>query len=196
MNATSAPTLQPPGAGLPWWEYLAARYFIFPNACRKLDWNAAARLFQKEGTRVLALWDSAPKEQIAQRVLIPRLRGMEDSSRFWSIAMTVEHLNIVGFGIRELIGGLRHGKAPTRMARTEDVKPRGESAPGEVRDEFAQLLTLAAADAAAMPPIPRGEGLRAAHPWFGPLDAFQWHCLLGIHQRIHRRQIEVILASL
>ena len=110
--------------------------------------------------------------------------------------MTVEHLNIVGFAIRELINGLRRGELPARAARIEDVKPRGETPAAEVRSEFSRLLSEAAAATTTEPPFHRGEGLRAAHPWFGPIDAFQWHCLLGSHKRIHRKQIEAIRDAL
>ena len=38
--------------------------------------------------------------------------------------------------------------------------------------------------------------VRYAHPWFGMLDAHQWHCLVGVHQRVHRRQAQKIIAML
>jgi hypothetical protein len=194
MPPVAPPKLQPPGAGLPWWQLLAARYVLFPLAVRKLTWESASRLFQKEGQKVLALWETFPPSRLTERVLVPRLRGIEDSSRYWSAAMTVEHLNIVGFGILELIAGLRVGRTPARAPRVQDVKPRGEQPPGEVRAEFSRLLTQAAGTREQ--PIAPGVGLRAQHPWFGPMDAFRWHCLLGIHQRIHRGQLEAIHARL
>jgi len=196
MTANSCPKLQPPGAGLPWWELFVARYFVFPRACRRLNWAAAARLFQEDGAKVLAVWDEFPAGKLDERVLIRRFAGIEDSSRYWSAAMTVEHLNIVGSGIREIIISLRRGDVPARAARVQDVKPRGETAPAEVRAEFIRLLAEVKTAEAAEPPLSAGAGPRFTHPWFGPLDAFQWHCLLGLHQGIHRRQIEAIHAGL
>ena len=190
------PQLQPPGAGLPWYELAVARRVVFPLLCRRLTWDAAGRQFQVEGAKVLALWHALPAERLAERVLIPRIQGIEDSSRHWSVAMTVEHLNIVGHGIRRIIAGLRSGQAPAKAARIEDVKPRGELPPAEVRAAFVRLLADAAVSDAAEPAVPRGTGVKAPHPWFGPIDAHRWHCLLGIHQRIHRRQIEAIRARL
>ncbi len=196
LDAPNAgPALQPPGAGLPWWELLAARRVVFPLECRRLTWDTAAKLFQDEGAKVLALWDAVPAGRHGERVLVRRIAGMEDSSRHWSAAMTVEHLNVVGAGLRQIIAALRRGVVPDRVARVEDVKPRGEGAPAAVRDEFVRLLADAAADA-ALPPVPRGTGPKFRHPWFGPIDAFRWHCLLGVHQRIHRRQLEAIAAGL
>lgn len=38
--------------------------------------------------------------------------------------------------------------------------------------------------------------LRFLHPWFGPVDAADWHALAGTHLGIHRKQIERIVAGL
>ncbi len=185
------PALQPPGAGLPWWELLAARYVMFPLARRKLDWARSGRLFQREGQKVLALFDALPADRRTERVLIPRLRGMEDSSRNWSAAMTVEHLNIVGNVFLGIIASLRAGHVPPGKASTADVKPRGEETAGETRAKFVQLLADSAA-ADGLPPMLPGAGPRYAHPWFGPMEAHRWHAINGLHQGIHRRQLEAI----
>jgi hypothetical protein len=196
MADATAPKLQAPGAGLPWIELLVAKYLIFPRACRKLTWAAAAQQFQDEGEKVLAMWDATPAEKLGDRVLVRRLRGMEDSSRHWSVAMTVEHLTMVGTGIRGVIGQLRRGEVPNRTARVEDVKPKGATSHAEVRAAFKRLLADAAAATQTELPIPPGVGPRFPHPWFGPLGAHQWHCLLGLHQSIHRKQIEKIRVGL
>ncbi len=196
MNTQIPPKLQPPGAGLPWPELMIARYVVFPLECRKLTWVTASRLFHEEGAKVLAVYDALPVARLTEPVLIRRLTGLEDSSRYWSAAMTLEHLNIVGSAIRQLIAGLRRGETPGKVARVQDVKPQGEKSPGEVRAEFVRLLSEAAAESANEPAIAPGMGLRTPHPWFGPIDAYQWHCLLGIHQRIHRTQLEAIRGRL
>ena len=191
MNAPPPTPLQPPGAGLPWGELLLARYVLFPLAIRKLDWARAGALFQREGEKVLARFDALSADRRTERVLVPRLRGMEDSSRYWSAAMTVEHLNIVGRAFLDVIASLRAGIVPSRKGSTADVKPRGEETAAETRAKFVQLLAdTAAAD--RLPPLLPGVGPRYAHPWFGPLEAHRWHVLGGIHQGIHRQQLEAI----
>lgn len=195
-NVSNPPDLAKPGAGLPWWELFVARYFLFPSACRRLTWQSAAQLFQNEGAAILRLWDSLPADRLAERVLIRRISGIEDSSRSWSVAMTVEHLNIVGFGIRALIHRLRQGESNPPVAGIEEVKPLGVAAPAEVRHRFERLLTEVASAARSELPVPRGPSPVAPHPWFGPLDAHQWQCLLALHQQIHRRQIEAICTGL
>lgn len=196
MANPALPTLQPPGAGLPWWERLVAKYLIVPRTCRRLGWAGAAASFQDEGARVLAVWDALPPARLGERVLVRRLPGVEDSSRYWSAEMTVEHLVIVGTQLRGVVRSLRAGAVPAGAARVEDVKPTGAGGPAAVRAAFARLLADAAADAATDPPVAPGVGPRFAHPWFGPFDAFQWHCMLAMHQGIHRRQLEAIRAAL
>lgn len=196
IPSSPSPKLKPPGAGLPWWELLAARHLIFPRICRKLTWAAAARQFQDEGRRVLAVFDALPADRLGERVLVRRFAGMEDSSRFWSATMAVEHLNMVGSAIRWAISMLRKGEVPNIKPRIADFKPRGEIAPAEARSEFVRMLTEAAAGEQAEPPILPGAGPRFAHPWLGSLDAHQWHCLLAFHQGIHRKQIEAIRSGL
>ncbi len=192
MPAPDPPSLQPPGAGLPWWERLGAKHIVVPLAVRRMkDSAGAAKLFQEEGQRVLAIWDTIPAERLAERVLVKRLPGMEDSSRHWSAAMTVEHLNIVGFGVRRMIDGLRQGVVPSRGPRIEDVKPTGAVPPAEVRAEFVRLLSEAATDPVVVP----GEGAKALHPWFGPLEAFRWRCMMVVHQQLHRKQLEAVRAG-
>lgn len=192
MPESKAPVLQPPGAGLPWWERLAAKHIVLPRAWRRVTWVDSARVFQEEGTRALAVWDEIPESRLTERVLIRRFPGIEDSSRFWSAEMTLEHLVIAGTGIRQIVGCLRGGQVPDRPARIQDVKPKGAISPVESRDEFIRFLAETAVEEASLPPIPRGEGPRFIHPWFGPFDAFQWHYLLGHHQGLHRRQLEAI----
>jgi len=91
-----------------------------------------------------------------------------------------------------VVSSLRKGIVSERPARTQDVKPLGEKSPADIRTEFAKLLSDTATGEASENPIPPGEGPRYAHPWFGPIDAYQWHCLLGMHQGIHRKQMEAI----
>jgi len=196
MNPDHTPTLQPPGAGLPWIEKVVARHIVFPLTCLRMTWASAADRFQSEGAKILSIWDRVPANLLTQRVLIKRFPGIEDSSRYWSLAMTVEHLNIVGPALQGVIASLRQGKTPAGAARVEDVKPKGELEPAKIRADFVQLLSVAAQFAANDPPIPRGQGPRFPHPWFGPIDGFQWHCMLGMHQGIHRRQAEAIVRGL
>lgn len=193
----SASSLQPPGAGLPFLEWAALRYFIFPRACRRLTWSRAAEIFQREGKKILALWESVEPARLSERVLIVRLRGIEDSSRNWSVAMTVEHLNIVGEKMLEVATALRSGgQGLGPPVGTADVKPQGIETPAATRERFVALLRNAAELGARPAPAPAELRPRFPHPWFGPIDAHRWHCLNALHQRLHRTQIEAIRVRL
>ncbi|HEU5181520.1 MAG TPA: hypothetical protein VFW45_12065 [Candidatus Polarisedimenticolia bacterium] len=190
--SSGSPVLEAPGAGLPWWELLVVRRVLFPISCRRHDWAAATRMFEEEGRRILEIWDSLPAGRLKEPVLIRRIAGIEDSSRYWSAAMTVEHLCIVGGGVRRIIALLREGKLPKRELRVEEVKPLGKLPAAQVRSDFIRLLEEAPADA----PVPPGTGPRCAHPWLGPVDSHGWRCFVAEHQRIHRKQLESIRRGL
>ena len=63
-------------------------------------------LFQSERTYILQLASECSDHDAARQVLIKRLRGMEDSSRDWSVFMTLNHLSIVNGGVIRTIQSL------------------------------------------------------------------------------------------
>lgn len=187
------PQLQKPGAGLPFFEALLLR-FAFPRYARKMNWDEAQRLFDKEGEKILALVRPLDNEVLGRRVLIPRIRGLEDSSRFWSVAMTLEHIVIVGQQLEYAIVMLSKGELPDGKADIAAVKPKGLDEPGQaVRsfeafvEQFRESMNTKVGD--------RDSRLTFRHPWFGMLNAFQWHFLAAGHQNLHRKQIQLILES-
>lgn len=149
--------------------------------------------FETERDAILSLVRSSDPSNAARRVLIARLRGLEDSSRYWSVWMTLDHLRIVNNVVAGVIRSLIQGNPPTRVASTAAVKPTIDTGP-EVVAEFERSC------AEFLESIDRTINLRTAarfaHPWFGPLDAAGWHALGGVHLGLHRRQIECILAGI
>lgn len=59
---------------------------------------------------------------------------MEDSSRYWSVFMTLDHLRIVNLGVADAIRLLGQDKVPERKADTATVKPSPEAGIGVVDD--------------------------------------------------------------
>jgi hypothetical protein len=118
---------------------------------------------------------------------------MEDSSRDWSVWMTLDHLRIVNREMARVIHDLTHGRPPEGKASTANVKPSPD-APAAVAGEYEAACDELMATVAAAPDLKTA--LRHAHPWFGPLDAAGWHVLAGGHMGIHRVQIERILDGL
>jgi hypothetical protein len=186
------PKLAPAGAGLPLPELQVARV-LFALARWKGNKASFNARFQHERETIRRRIDSCDEATGARRVLIERPRGLEDSSRFWSVWMTLDHLRIVHSGMNRVIRDLVAGVTPEGTASTAAVKPSADAtaavvAPFEASCD-ALLGTVAEAGDLKTP-------LRFTHPWFGPLDAFGWHALSAGHLRIHRVQIERICDGL
>jgi len=122
--------------------------------------------------------------------LIKRVRGLEDSSRYWSVWMTLDHLRIMHTGLTRVIASLSREITPPGAASTAAVKPSPQVTAAVVGEYEAScealLATVAAADNL-------NTAARFTHPWFGPLDAAGWHALAAGHIGIHRVQIGRIL---
>jgi hypothetical protein len=192
MDHFPEPKLAPPGAGLPLPELWIAR-FLFSRRRKAGNRNSFNLHFQRERERIAALVRSCDPESGARRVLIARPRGLEDSSRYWSVWMTLDHLRIVHTAIARVIDGLSRGVMPPGVSSTAAVKPSDQvnaEIVGRYEKSCDDLLDLIS----AIPELKTK--LRYAHPWFGPLDAAGWHALAAGHLGIHRVQIERIVAGL
>lgn len=195
MKQTEEAQLAAPGAGVPWWQKLAGKYLLLPYYSARFDWDQARDLLRDEGRRLLGVADALDEDILTQRVLVPQQVGLEDSSRFWSYAMVLEHLVILGSMASEIIVQLTHGTPPAGSLGTAELKPAGEMSANHARRNFSEFLeryhrrmTDDCAD--------RASSTTAEHPWFGPLTARQWICFLPFHQRIHIRQARVVLRTL
>jgi hypothetical protein len=192
MTTQTEPKLAAPGAGLPGPELFVGRLLF---ALRRLTGDRASfdARFREERELIQALVRSCDAESLARRVLIRRPFGLEDSSRYWSVWMTLEHLRIVHHQLARVIGALTREMIPEGRASTAAVKPGSEvtaavvAAYEESCDALLEVL-------AASPNL--NTTARFAHPWFGPLNAAGWHALAAGHLGIHRVQIERILAGL
>ena len=188
----SAPELAPPGAGLPRGELQVARILFFCQS--KLSSRLQGeQFFRSELHRISALINPLSSESLEQRVLIKRLPGLEDSSRYWSVAMTLEHLRIVNDEVGKVILHLvEHGEAP-RVVGTADIKPQSTARSSE-REKFQESASSF---------IARIHGLKSLqsagkwpHPWFGKLSAVDWNFFVGFHMKLHRKQIEAVIQGL
>ncbi len=196
MNNTTLqtePKLDKPGGGLPFFEWAYAKYILLPRLFKNTTKEKALEFFSAEANKIIALSSNLTLEQLSQRRLIPRLAGLEDSSRYWSVAMTLDHLNIVGSGMRQLILGLSAGKSGFPTRGTADVKPNINvnaqtilPAFKEMTEKFVKEISAANIDAFPHNTHP--------HPWFGEQNAKNWLIIASVHQRLHRQQIEAIIA--
>lgn len=192
MTTNPEPQLAPPGAGLPKPELLIARA-LFALRCRRGSRVAFNARFARERAAIRLLVERCNAETGARRVLIKRPPGLEDSSRNWSVWMTLDHLRIVHGEMTRIIGALAQGASPAGEASTAAVEPSPEATVAVVAayEESCDALLAGVAEVPDLKTV-----ARFAHPWFGPLDAFGWHALASGHIGIHRVQIERIVAGL
>lgn len=189
MNTDDTPSLAAPGAGLPALECWFSRTLLLTLRAT-LNKDTLTRWLRRESETALALAATLPDTLACEQVLMPRLTGLEDSSRYWSANMVLQHLVIVDTGIRELAEALSDGSLFTREVRIAEVKPT----PNAGAEQHA-LLRGAVDDYARL--IGRLGDLRTplrhAHPWFGQLDLRGWHALAAMHTLAHRRQLQAIV---
>jgi len=192
MNSIAEPKLAPPGAGLPQPELFIAR-LIFAVQSRKGNRSAFNARFARERETIRRLVDSCDPASAAIRVLINRIPGLEDSSRYWSVWMTLDHLRIVNTGIAKTIDTLAREMPRSGSASTAAVKP-DTAVDSSVREAYEKSCEAVLAAVEAAPNLKTKA--RFTHPWFGSLDASGWHAMAGSHMAIHRKQIERILQGL
>ncbi len=187
-----SPKLAAPGAGLPGIELQIARILFALRAWTHGRQRIEA-LFQKERALVAELVRVCPAGRLGERVLIPRPRGLEDSSRHWSVLMTLEHLRLVNLACASIIRELSEGRVPAGKASTADVKPSPDVTGAVIAAYEASCDEVLAAVASAKD---LDDPARFPHPWFGPMSARRWHVLAAVHLGLHRRQLEAILRGL
>jgi hypothetical protein len=186
------PKLAAPGAGLPKIELMVAR-LMFGWQAKRTSREQVVALREREKKTMLTMIEGMSPEALSERVLIRRLRGLEDSSRYWSLLMVLDHLRIVNSNGSEIITALGNGVSLDRVADTAKVKPSSDLGV-EVIDAFVQSCQKIADATAEIPDLETA--VKFKHPWFGPLSAAQWHFMLSFHMRLHRRQMEAIVAGM
>jgi hypothetical protein len=184
-------SLEKPGAGIPWLEskLLGSGLRLF---ARRSDRAGAWRKFADEAEQLLMLAEALDEAGGRRRVLVSRGFGMEDSSRFWSPYMILQHVTIVDRGVLMLIRALMAGKSPEKQTSTADLKPSPDAGPESIGvfRETVESWRRHLADLGDLKTSARKD-----HSWFGSLDAHQWFCLAGIHHGIHRKQLERVLTG-
>ncbi len=191
----SEPVLAKPGAGLPFIEWAVAKYILLPRVFKSQSKQDALDSFSKQSNKIITAARGVDPRMLTERCLVPRLQGLEDSSRYWSIAMVLEHLIIVGDLMREAVVELSRGNNQLRAVGTAEVKPHAEVDAETIFENFDRMTEqfvqeTGACDVDAFPKVTH------PHPWFGPLNAHQWLIFGGLHENIHRKQVQEIIARL
>jgi len=160
--------------------------------------KSALKAFNREVDLLLRIANEEDESyDVFQSLDLPRLIGIERSSNHWSIAMVLEHLCMTNRDMLKVIQALLEGVAPRGEVDTALYKPD----PDVGDDVFSRYQSLAKEYSHSVESLISSRGslnsaVRYAHPWFGEIDAHQWNCLCAIHQRLHRRQAQKIVAML
>jgi len=189
------PKLDKPGAGLPFFEWFVAKYLLLPYRFQTISDAKALVYFKRQQEQIVQIASELSPESLVERRLIPRQLGIEDSSRFWSVAMTLQHLNIVNDSMRQVITELSAGRSITRTASTADVKPRTDAGGEGAIDLFIKICDEFSQDAGAVNKNAY-PNVTYTHPWFGKLNAHQWLVMASTHMQIHHGQIKEIVSLL
>ncbi len=169
---------------------------------------------------VIEFSDKARAELLATVEAVPEpLREARPSEDAWSVAEIVEHLMMVERSVAKLValkgGELQSQAAPpheapdmvpvdlsrffrdrsTRIQAPERVVPRGEMAAAEALTALIQtrgmlLDQLHTVDGLAL------STMSHPHPFFGPLDLYEWVQMLGWHELRHAEQIREVAQQL
>ncbi len=189
------PKLAPPGAGIPWPLKLILRYFMKPFVASRTPWEVSEKRFVRINQKILSEIEGLTEEQLSKKILVPPMRGLEDSSRFWSIKMVIEHLVIVSSQMIKIIPLLSNGQVPNGKADTATVKPFGQMTVNETMNLFKKLTTRDFENLVSNISNKKSQ-TTFTHPWFGPMTAQEWYWLLPGHHALHLKQIKAIKKSL
>ena len=143
----------------------------------------------------LALAERVSPESGSQAVTVPRMPGVDEDMRNWSFFMILEHNAIVNRSVAKVVEDLARGVEPSGEG---DIDPKHDVMPSASPGiEQLQLFQDSVEDylqrVSVLGPL-RGT-LTKRHPVFGMFDAHQWHCMLGFHLMIHRRQAEYVVSK-
>lgn len=189
------PKLAEPGAGLPPLQWALARFILVPLWLTTGNQQNALSRFERESKKILSIAGALNEDQLSRRILVPPLAGLEDSSRYWSIAMAMHHLISTDEAARALIHDLSTGGTSRPPLRIQDHKPPVELNPAATINTFRETIERFVKETsnACLEAYPKAT---YHHPWFGAFTARDWLIFTAIHQGVHRRQIEVIARRL
>lgn len=185
------PKLAAPGAGVPLAQKIFMKFVIKPFVAAKTPWEVSEKKFRRINEKILSEIESLNEKQMSTRLLVPPQSGLEDSSRYWSIKMVLEHLVIVSSQMAALIPALTKGTIPDGKADTATVKPHGELSVQKSTVLFKKLISTDFENLNSSIEN-RNSKTRFLHPWFGLMKAQEWYWLLAMHHGLHLKQIREI----
>ena len=190
----SEPKLQAPGAGLPLVQRIALKLFVGPFISKRVPWEVSRARYEKLTNKILTTAESITDEKRKIKILVDPIVGLEDSSRYWSVDMLLEHLLIVATQMEAMILNLSLGIRMDKKVDIAKVKPTEASSSQSTVDILAQYKAFAPdlMKRLDLGMKDRESPLSHYHPWFGQLNARQWYWLFTGHQSVHWNQLKQI----
>lgn len=189
------PKLARPGAGIPIFERLLTRFWLLPRAEKRMSAEAVSKLFLSELRKIYELASTLGEKQLATRVLVPRVPGLEDSSRYWSVAMTLEHIVLVSDSMEKISASLARGIVPPIWVDIAKIKPQGQLEAFEALEKFRSYVH-SEQQKGNLEHLHVPSKAKLVHPWFGALHARAWNTLKASHAAVHRKQVQLIVKGL
>lgn len=191
LNDLQEPALKQAGTGLPKLEGFLLRHILIPLKLNSTSWQASKALLAKETDLTLSLYNHhIPGELYGEKVLIKRLRGLEEASCYWSPNMVLQHMALVARGMTNVIATLSREQYLIFDVQIGAFKPK-EGTQESYAATFEKIMTEC--DEVLNNITHTRTKARHLHPWFGMLNAHEWYGLLAVHQQIHRKQLEEII---
>ena len=201
MQSEDQPTLDRPGAGIPFHLRILNQFLLKPLVIRKTSWIECEKNFTLSNEKFLMTLHDTHKihrDFLFQKSLVPPQMGLEDSSRYWSMAMTAAHLMILGEKMQQVIVLLCNGMPIHEEVDIAAVKPSDQ------HNNDQSIANYKSFSKSALTFIQNGIKNETDkhsknshyHPWFGDMRPKDWLWLLGTHTQIHLKQIRKIKSQL
>lgn len=141
-----------------------------------------------------AMLAEVPEARWSEPVNVPKMLGVDEDMRDWSLAQLHEHNAIVNEQMCAVVAHLAgDGPPPGPFNAKTDTLPSADAGVDQIERFRTSVRDYLATEA----PLPRLRGgRRAPHVLFGPFDAHKWHCMLGFHLKLHLKQSARIVEGL
>ncbi len=189
------PKLAAPGAGIPFYAHIYNRLITKPFTIKNISWEECESAFTAAHKKLKAELSPLSEKEATTRILVPPQPGLEDSSRFWSAAMTARHIVVTARPIEKIIVALSRHEKLDLIVDVAKVKPElDKNSPDAIQEFFEMGDTIL--ERLRQNVKDRNSSETHRHPWFGGLTSKGWLWLLGRHSFIHLRQVREIKKGL
>jgi|GEM_PF-3777953 len=192
---SSKSRIQLPEIALPWHQQLVMRLYMGPFVASSSEIKKNREVYQSFSQKIIDLGAGIPFSQHSVPVLVPAQVGLLDDTRYWSIAMTLEHLLKLDAKTKEIILKLARGEAPNIKVTPKNVAPTGKMDPEKVFADFKAFVPTHLDEIDELLVASKSE-LTEVHPIFGPFTARQWYWSLATRTSLRYRQLKNIRRGL